>query len=380
MVDALKAVPTPWHQRLRHGRARLAGVLDRPAGLCGPQCRGRPFPRTMMPSGTVTLTSCCSVTDWPRRRVSDGAGGPGTGGTAGIRPLTVSIPRTRHRRWRPPLGGLLPQRCGAGLRIAPFPGTDNEDRHGRAGGYNHPMCKPCRGPGIPTGIRKDWIQPPDGCCAPADLTAQGTGRSCRHPVAAQPSRARRRTPLMSSCELPCPIWGDGSLPWDHNQLAQLQDSGLCHGRPRAGGRFLLKQSGALLFDKVNERRPSALPLSRHVGRCAGPNSPRPPRLGSVHAITIDAETPVWVDNRSHTGSVALTGIELRNDPQAWRQSHGGCPHRVRAGSGTRHDGGIGELRTTHRTVVVVTPQTHNEMDRGHGWLSLPIDNSTQRGT
>ena len=57
---------------------------------------------------------------------------------------------------------------------------------------------------------------------------------------------------------PCPIWEDTLVELDHTQWVQLKVSGQSCNSPRAGGRFLLKQSGAALLPSLTDRQKANL--------------------------------------------------------------------------------------------------------------------------
>ena len=90
-----------------------------------------------------------------------------------------------------------------------------------------------------------------------------TNRECSHPVPQGATLwnfnpAERRTPLMSSHELPCPIWSDAPMRLNYEQLAKLKERGLPFNSPHAGGHFVLKQSGAPLLDSLTDRQKAHL--------------------------------------------------------------------------------------------------------------------------
>ena len=61
---------------------------------------------------------------------------------------------------------------------------------------------------------------------------------------------------MSSEKLPCPIWEDSKFELSAGQYQRLQITGFSYDEPRAGGRFVLKQSGAALLEseELTDRR------------------------------------------------------------------------------------------------------------------------------
>ena len=148
---------------------------------------------------------------------------------------------------------------------------------------------------------------------------------------------------MSPNERPCPIWSyDPSEGYSEQQVHEFKKWGRLCDYPRAGGRFVLKQSGAALLRSLTDRQKANLSywiydhnLRYRLFDEAPDREGKPPALDQAWVESHRNLTPSVEDRVSNFLREVIRSDDAGEEPHEELQlAAGGC----------RHDGDLKELR------------------------------------